>query len=76
MKAKVKGTDLIGTFLEVQWLRLCASTAEREGSIPGLGTTILHAVWHGQKIQTYIYTCLYIYIDIYHIFENIYIIYI
>ena len=38
-----------GTFLEVQWLRLCASTAGGTGSTPGRGTAIPHAVRHGQK---------------------------
>ena len=33
----------IGTSLAIQWLRLCASTAGSEGSIPGRGTKILHA---------------------------------
>ena len=32
-----------------QWLRLCASTAGDAGLIPGQGTKILHALWHGQK---------------------------
>ena len=35
--------------MEVQWLGLCASTAGGMGSIPGQGTKIPHAVWHGQK---------------------------
>ena len=38
-----------GTSLVVQWLRLPASTAGGTGLIPGLGTTIPHAVRHGQK---------------------------
>ena len=38
-----------GTSLVVQWLRLQASTAGGTGSIPGRGTEILHAAWHGQK---------------------------
>ena len=33
----------------VQELRLHASTAGGVGSIPGRGTKILHATWHGQK---------------------------
>ena len=33
----------------VQWLRLCASTAEGMGLISGQGTKILHAAWHDQK---------------------------
>ena len=33
----------------VQWLRLHASTAGSMGSIPGWGTKISHATWHGQK---------------------------
>ena len=35
----------------VQWLRLCASTSGSPGSVPGWGTKILHATWHGQKIK-------------------------
>ena len=38
-----------GTSLEVQWLRLHASTAGDTGSIPGHGTKIPHAAWCGQK---------------------------
>ena len=36
-------------FLVVQWLGLCAFTAEGMGSIPGQGTKILQAVWCDQK---------------------------
>ena len=39
----------IGTSLEVQWLRLHASNAGGTCSIPGWGTKIPHAAWHGQK---------------------------
>ena len=39
----------VGTSLAVQWLRLHTPSAEGTGSIPGQGTKILHAVWHGQK---------------------------
>ena len=42
---------VIGTSLAVQWLRLCTSTKERVGSIPGLGTKIPHVAWHSQKIK-------------------------
>ena len=38
-----------GTSLAVQWLRLYTSSAEGAGSIPGRGTKIPHAAWHGQK---------------------------
>ena len=34
-----------GASLVVQWLRLHASTAGVAGSIPGLKTKILHAMW-------------------------------
>ena len=34
-----------GTSLPVQWLRLRTSTAGGEGSIPSLGTKILHTLW-------------------------------
>ena len=33
----------------IQWLGLCAFTAEGAGSIPGQGTKILQAVWCGKK---------------------------
>ena len=33
----------------VQWLELCAFTAEGPGLIPGRGDKILQAVWYGQK---------------------------
>ena len=32
-----------------QWLRLCASNAGGENSIPGWGPKILHSVWCNQK---------------------------
>ena len=41
----------LGTSLVVQWLRLHASNAGTVGSIPGQGTKIPYAVWHGQKIK-------------------------
>ena len=37
--------------LVVQWLRLCTSKAGATGSIPGWGTKIPHATWHGQNIK-------------------------
>ena len=40
-----------GTSLEVQRLRLCASTAGSAGSIPGRGTKVPHAAWCGQKVK-------------------------
>ena len=43
-------TCLSGTSLEVQWLRLHASTAGGTGLIPGQGTKTPHATQHGQKI--------------------------
>ena len=43
-----KGTFL-GNSLAVQWLGLCAFTAEVAGSIPGPGTKISQATWHSQK---------------------------
>ena len=39
-----------GTSLAVQWLVLRASNAGGTGSIPGWGTRIPRAAWHGQKI--------------------------
>ena len=38
-----------GTSLVVQWLGLYASTARGTGLIPGQGTKIPQATWHGQK---------------------------
>ena len=38
-----------GNFLVVQWLGLCAFIVEDPGSIPGWGTKIPQATWHGQK---------------------------
>ena len=35
--------------MAVQWLRLCAPTAGGMDSIPGQGTKISQAVWHGQR---------------------------
>ena len=46
----IRNHDL-GTSLAVQWLRLRASNAGGEGSIPGQGTKIPHAMWWGQKKQ-------------------------
>ena len=39
----IKWKNIMGTFLVVQWLRLCAAKARVRGSIPGQGTKILHA---------------------------------
>ena len=39
----------IGNSLMVQWLELCAFTAEGLGSIPGRAAEISQAVWCGQK---------------------------
>ena len=38
-----------GISLEDQWLRLHTSNARCDGSIPGQGNNIPHAVSHGQK---------------------------
>ena len=43
-----KKKDKPGNFLAVQWLRLCAFTAEGTGSIPGQGTKLLQAAQHSQ----------------------------
>ena len=37
--------EILGNFLVVQWLGLGVFTALAPGSIPGLGTKILQAVW-------------------------------
>ena len=38
-----------GTFLVVQWFRLCTSNGGDMSSVPGWGTKTPHAVWHSQK---------------------------
>ena len=38
-----------GNFLAVQWLVLCAFTAEGPGSMHGQKTRISQAAWHRQK---------------------------
>ena len=38
-----------GTFLVVQWLRLCASIVVGMGSIPDQGTRTPTVVWHSKK---------------------------
>ena len=54
----IRGTPTQGTndqttrtSLEVQWLRLCTSTAGGSGSIPGQGTNIPHAQKKQNKIK-------------------------
>ena len=44
-------TNVVGTSLAVQWLKVCTSTAGDRGSIPDQGTKIPHAVWHAQNIN-------------------------
>ena len=41
--------NICRTSLVVQWLRLYAPNAEGMGPIPGQGSKIPHAIWHGQK---------------------------
>ena len=41
---KVPGTSLV-----IQWLKRHTSTVRGMGLIPGQGTKVLHATWHGQK---------------------------
>ena len=38
-----------GTCLAIQWLRLCASTIDGMGSIPGWEPKSPYATWWGQK---------------------------
>ena len=45
---QTKDPTKMTTSLAVQWLRLQASTAGDMGSIPGQGTKIPRAAWHGQ----------------------------
>ena len=46
-----KFISISGNSLAVQWLGLHAFTAECPDSIPGQGTKIPPAVWHGQKMK-------------------------
>ena len=48
-QAKLPRIYGIVTSLAVQWLRLRASNARGEGTIPGWGTKILHTVWPKKK---------------------------
>ena len=49
-EAMLSKTEAVrGTFLMVQWLTLHASNARGADSLPGWGTKILHAMWHGQE---------------------------
>ena len=48
-----------GNSLVVQWLGLRTLTAKDLGLIPGWGTKMPQAVWHGQK--KYMCVCVYIY---------------
>ena len=41
--------SMLGSSLVVQWLGLPVSNAGGTGLIPGGGTEILHAAWHGKK---------------------------
>ena len=43
--------DAAGRVVKVQWIRPQTSTARGVGSIPGLGTKILHATWSSQNIS-------------------------
>ena len=49
----IRTEEVLGTSLVVQRLRLCASNVEGTGSIPGQGTKIPQASWHGRKINKY-----------------------
>ena len=44
-----KSKKINGISLPVQWLRLCASSAEGTGLIPGQGTKIPPVMWHSQR---------------------------
>ena len=48
IKTVFGGNTLVG-----QWLGLCTFTAEGAGLIPGQGTKIPQATWHGQKIKVF-----------------------
>ena len=49
LEHSVTSECLLWSSLEVQWLVLYASTAGDEGSVPGQGTKILHAMLCGKK---------------------------
>ena len=48
-KRSLKCKFLVGNYVAVQWLGLCAFTAEGLGSIPGWRAKIPQTTWHGQK---------------------------
>ena len=48
IKCPVK-SHISRTSLVVQWLRLCTTRARGMSSVPGWGTKIPHAMWHGPK---------------------------
>ena len=58
-----KNCIYLGTSLEVQWLRLGASTAGDPGSIRGRGTKIPQATWHGHQKN-----CIFVQRDLMHTF--------
>ena len=45
----MKSKKINGISLAIQWLRLCASSAEGTGSIPGQGIKIPHVMRHSQR---------------------------
>ena len=44
-----ENNSICRTSLVIQRLKFCTFIAGSMGSIPGWGTKILHALWHGQK---------------------------
>ena len=40
---------MAGTFLQVQWLRIHASSAKDASSLPGRETKVSHVAWQCQK---------------------------
>ena len=52
LKVSIHIICINGNSLLVQWLRLGTFTAVGPGSIPGRGTKIPQAAWHGQKKET------------------------
>ena len=43
--------DTQGNFLVAHWLGLCTCTAGSMDSIPGQGTSTLHATWHSKQTK-------------------------
>ena len=61
----------LGISLEVQWLRLCTSTAQGTGSVPGEGTKIPHDMQPKERKRSHISPTIKIMIHTEHIYKMI-----